>query len=400
LVAVPGRKTLLLAAVAALVVVPLAPARDAPLSVRLARALAHGGRTGAVAVDLATGRVVFAHNAGMALVPASNEKLAVAYAALVALGPSYRIRTELVGEGHREGPVWRGNLVLKGRGDPTLSRAGLRGLAHRLRVLGIRRVTGSIVGDESFFDRLRTAAGWKPSFYLDESAPLSALTVDEGRLLAGGVAAQPALVAAGAFRHALRLEGIAVGGPPKMARTGRGVPLAARASPPLAAIVRRMDSRSDNFTAEILLKELGAVAGAGGTTSAGARVAHSVLAEAGVPMAGVRLADGSGLSSLDRLTPSALAAILVRAWQDSKLRDVFVGSLAVSGRTGTLIHRLRGPRTLGRIRAKTGTTDLACALSGYAGRRFAFVVIQNGRPVGLWAAREAQDRFVRVLAAQ
>ena len=133
----PGRKTLLLAAVAALVVVPLAPARDAPLSVRLVRALSHGGRTGAVAVDLATGRVVFAHNAGMALVPASNEKLAVAYAALVALGPSYRIRTELVGEGHREGPVWRGNLVLKGRGDPTLSGAGLRGLAHRLRVLGI-----------------------------------------------------------------------------------------------------------------------------------------------------------------------------------------------------------------------------------------------------------------------
>ena len=161
-----------------------------------------------------------------------------------------------------------------------------------------------------------------------------------------------------------------------------------------------MDSRSDNFTAEILLKELGAVLGAGGTTSTGARVAHSVLAEAGVPMTGVRLADGSGLSSLDRLTPSALAAILVRAWQDSKLRDVFVGSLALSGRTGTLIHRLRGPRTLGRIRAKTGTTDLACALSGYAGRRFAFVVIQNGRPVVLSAAREAQNRFVRVLAAQ
>src|SRR5205814_4724416 len=111
-------------------------------------------------------------------------------------------------------------------------------------------------------------------------------------------------------------------------------------------------------------------------------------------------ADGSGLSDLDRMTPSALAAILVRAWQDPRLRDVFAGSLAVAGRSGTLAHRLRGPRTLGRIRAKTGTTDLACALSGYVGSRFAFVVIENGRPVHLWVAREAQDRFAGVLAAQ
>jgi D-alanyl-D-alanine carboxypeptidase/D-alanyl-D-alanine-endopeptidase (penicillin-binding protein 4) len=370
------------------------------LTVRLARAIAHGGRTGAVAVDLSTGHVVFAHNADLGLVPASNEKLAVAYAALVALGPSYRIRTEVRGEGTRDGALWRGNLILAGRGDPTLSRDGLRGLARRLRALGIRRVTGSIVGDESYFDRLRTAPGWKPSFYLEESAPLSALTVDGGRLAKGGIARQPALVAAGFFRHALRIAGIAVGGPPKAARASLGVLLAARASPPLAAIVRTMDSESDNFTAEVLLKDLGALRAGSGTTAAGVRVARSVLAEAGVPLAGVRLADGSGLSSLDRLTPNALAAILLRAWQDPELRKVFADSLAVSGRTGTLVHRLLGPRTLGRIRAKTGTTDLACALSGYVGRRFAFVVIENGRPVQLWAAREAQDRFAGVLAAQ
>jgi D-alanyl-D-alanine carboxypeptidase/D-alanyl-D-alanine-endopeptidase (penicillin-binding protein 4) len=395
----PSRRAVLAAVVAAAVAAPLAPARDASLTTRLARALRQGGQTGAIAIDLASGRVVFARNPRLALVPASNEKLTVAYAALIALGPSYRIRTEVRGEGARIGSTWRGNLVLAGAGDPTLSRAGVRALAHRLRVLGIRRVTGSIVGDDSFFDGRRTAPGWKPSFYLEESAPLSALTVDGGRLRDGRIARQPALVAAGAFRHALRLEGISVAGAAKAVRAG-GVPLAARASPPVAAIVRRMDSVSDNFTAEILLKELGAIAGHGGTTAAGAAVVRNVLAEAGVPLAGVRIADGSGLSSLDRLTPSTLATILVRAWQDPRLRDVFAGSLAVSGRTGTLVHRLNGPRMLGRIRAKTGTTELACALSGYARAKYAFVVIQNGRPVALWAARRAQDRFVSVLAAQ
>ena len=395
----PRRRALLAAVFAAAVAVPLAPARDASLTVRLARAIAQGGRTGAVAVDLATGHVVFAHNSELALVPASNEKLAVSYAALVELGPSYRIRTEVRGEGRREGAVWYGNLILAGRGDPTLSRDGLRGLAQRLRALGIRRVTGSIVGDESYLDQLRTAPGWKPEFYMEESAPLSALTVDEG-VSKGRVVRQPALVAAGLFRHALRLAGISIGGPPKAVRASRGVFLAARASPPLAAVVRKMDRRSDNFMAEVLLKDLGAIRARSGTTAAGARVARKVLAEAGVPLAGVRLADGSGLSDLDRLTPSSLASILVLAWQDPKLRDVFAESLAVSGRSGTLIHRLRGSRTLGRIRAKTGTTDLSCALSGYVGSRFAFVVIENGRPVHLWAAREAQDRFAGVLAAQ
>ena len=52
----------------------------------------------------------------------------------------------------------------------------------------------------------------------------------------------------------------------------------------------------------------------------------------------------------------------------------------------------------GRVRAKTGTTNIASALSGYVGERFAFVIVQNGTPVAAWAAREAQDRFVQALA--
>ena len=72
-----------------------------------------------------------------------------------------------------------------------------------------------------------------------------------------------------------------------------------------------MDRDSDNFTAELLLKELGAEVGAGGTTAAGAAVVRRDLAAAGVPLAGVRIVDGSGLSLDDRLTARALSVLLV-----------------------------------------------------------------------------------------
>ena len=73
----------------------------------------------------------------LALLPASNKKLAVTYAALVALGPSFRMRTEVLGDGQlRDGVVWVGDLVLKGYGDPLLDDAGLATLARDLRATG------------------------------------------------------------------------------------------------------------------------------------------------------------------------------------------------------------------------------------------------------------------------
>jgi len=73
---------------------------------------------------------------------------------------------------------------------------------------------------------------------------------------------------------------------------------------------------------------------------------------------------------------------------------------ANSGINGTLEDRLRKPPARGRVLAKTGTTDVASALSGYVSNRFAFTVLQNGHPLSYWWARRAQDRFAQVLAAQ
>jgi PBP4 family serine-type D-alanyl-D-alanine carboxypeptidase len=160
-----------------------------------------------------------------------------------------------------------------------------------------------------------------------------------------------------------------------------------------------MDGESDNFVAEMLLKEIGAEAGAGGTTAAGAAIVRRDLGALGVPLAGIRLGDGSGLSELDRLTPRALVDLLVAVWSDPGDRAVFHASLPVAGVSGTLEHRMVQGPARGAVRAKTGTTSLASALSGYAGGRYAFVVLQNGDPVLAAPAREAQDRFATVLAS-
>jgi serine-type D-Ala-D-Ala carboxypeptidase/endopeptidase (penicillin-binding protein 4) len=379
-------------------------ASSKPLSERLARALAvphvPASHSGAVALDLSTGAVVFARNPGLSLVPASNEKLPVTYTALETLGPDYRIATDVLGQGAQFGTTWRGSLVLQGHGDPTLDDADLTRLARQVRAAGIRKVAGGVLGDESYFDSRRTAPGWKPSFYITQSEPLSALTVDRTWFHTHHSGA-PAAAAAALFKDALRKQGVSVTG-----RAIRGVAsadaqgLGEVLSPPLAQIVRFMDRESDNFTAELLLKQIGVVNGTVGTTAGGAAQVRTTLTEAGIPLAGVRIVDGSGLSSLDRLTARAIVGILQAAWEDPAIKQSFVSSLAVAGRAGTLKDRLRRPPALGVVLAKTGTTSLASALSGFVRERYVFSVLQNGRPVSYTWARRAQDRFATVLASQ
>ena len=398
------RRLALLLALASLLAPVVATAQDTPLQLRLAKALrvphVAPARSAAMAVDLESGQLLFAQNPALSLAPASNEKLPVTYAALATLGASYRIETDVLGEGELAGTTFTGNLVLRGAGDPTLSTAGLRSLAVQVREYGIRRVVGSVVGDESYFDSRRTVAGWKPSYYIEESPPLSALVVNRARV-GRYVTASPALAAANAFRTALHTAGVTVDGPVKLGEVGDfSIPIADVESPPLGSIIRYMDRESDNFTAEMLLKELGAVESDHGTSAAGAAVVTQALSEAGVPLAGVRIVDGSGLSRLDRLTANAVAGILKAARADAAIRPSFVAALAVAGVNGTLEDRLRRPPARGRVLAKTGTTDIASALSGYVGTRFVFTVLQNGYPLSYWWARRAQDRFVTVLAAQ
>jgi D-alanyl-D-alanine carboxypeptidase/D-alanyl-D-alanine-endopeptidase (penicillin-binding protein 4) len=288
--------------------------------------------------------------------------------------------------------------VLKGYGDPTLSSAGLDSIARAVRKRGITVVSGRVVGDESYFDTLRTCPGWKPSFAKVESPLLSALVVNRG-VLDGAAADRPALAAAILFTRALEKAGVTVRGRPAVGGAApTAVELVRRASPPLTRLLSLMDTWSDNFIAEMLLKQLGAQLSGRGSTAAGAAVVGATLVSDDVPLAGVRLADGSGLSSLDRLTARSLAAMLETVWHEPELRPL-LDTFAVAGATGTLRHRLLGVSGHELVRGKTGTTDGASALAGFVGSRFAFAVVNNGSPVDWQAAHLLQDRVVETLLA-
>jgi D-alanyl-D-alanine carboxypeptidase/D-alanyl-D-alanine-endopeptidase (penicillin-binding protein 4) len=384
-----------------LLLAPLAPAARLPLPTRLAHALEVPSLTasssGAIAIDLGSGGVVFERNADTPLAPASNEKLPVTFAALRTLGPAYRFPTEVLGRGQLVGTTWQGDLYLKGYGDPSLTSDGLARLAAALKKQGIRHISGRVLGDESWFDSRRTAPGWKSSFFVNECSPLSALVVDRG-VYDDHIALRPAVAAAGRFRQVLRRHKITTG----MVSVGKApdtaVPLARIASAPLQQIVTFMDRQSDNFTAEMLLKQLGAMQGTGGTSAAGAAVVVDALRQAAIPLTGVRIVDGSGLSLDDRITVRTLAALLVGAWNDPSMRAVLWGALPVAGISGTLRNRLQSAPARGAVRAKTGTTNEASALSGYVRSRYAFAVLENGSPVAYWSAHKAEDRFVTALA--
>jgi D-alanyl-D-alanine carboxypeptidase/D-alanyl-D-alanine-endopeptidase (penicillin-binding protein 4) len=401
--AVPLRLAAAIAGIVALFLVPAAVAgpRDV-FQNQLAGALrarhVSPRQTGAIVFDLRTGQTVFAQNAHLALHPASNEKLATTYAALTALGPSFRIETDVLGDGQQIGATWRGDLVLKGYGDPALTAVKLSSLARQVAAAGIRHVSGRILGDESWFDTRRTGVGWKARFYLHESPALSALIVNRG-WTGHYETAHPALMAAQLFRLDLRRAGITVsGGTTVGVAAADAVQLANVESPPLSALVRHMDVYSDNFYAEMLLKEIGAVQGSGGSAASGLAVTRRLLGAAGVPLAGVRMVDGSGLSLVDRWTPLALASLLQTMWRDPDLEPYVVRALPVAGETGTLQYRMRSGPARGLVRAKTGTTNNSSALSGFVGSRYVFSIVENGRPVRTLNAERSQNRFAQVLA--
>jgi D-alanyl-D-alanine carboxypeptidase/D-alanyl-D-alanine-endopeptidase (penicillin-binding protein 4) len=384
-------------AIAAVVVSsPLAASSD--LATRLAKTLRSPNlsleRTSAIAVDARTGAVLFAYNASVPVVPASNEKLPVSWAALTRLGPGFRFTTQVLGVGTRDGPILDGDLYLRGGGDPTLAAGDIGRLAAAIRIAGIRRVTGTIRGDESAFDKRRGVAGWKTYFVGGESPPLSALVIDRAR---GWPKHSPPLLAARALWAALEKRGVAVDGGAGLGKTPDGaVVLATDRSAGLSHIARTMNRYSDNFTAEMLLKHLGTLDGRVGTSARGAAAVVAEMRAAHIPLRGVRLADGSGLSSLDRVTAEALVGVIRAGLANPRIRSAFLASFSVAGHNGTLQTRLGGLDVV--VRGKTGTTDLACTLSGLVNESIAFAVLQNGSPVAFWPARVAQDKFVTVLA--
>ena len=144
------------------------------------------GLWGVVVKSLDTGRVLYALNARKLMMPASNMKIVTLAAAAEALGWDHRFKTTLETDADIVDGVLKGNLVVRGSGDPTINSRGNRARAlfdewaAALKAAGVTRIDGNIVGDASAFDGRGLGQGWSWD-YLEAgyAAPSSALEFNE-----------------------------------------------------------------------------------------------------------------------------------------------------------------------------------------------------------------------------
>ena len=368
---------------------------------------AAGPASGAYVLNTADRATLFKWKSDTPRILASNTKLFTAAAALDSFAPEQTLRTVVLGSGSKSADgVWRGDLYLRGGGDPTFgssafirrnyrSGASAEQLADAVEDLGITRVTGRVIGDESRYDSLRGGpdSGFRTSIYV---GPLSALSYNRGFANDSGSAYQgsPPAFAAARFDALLEARGVDVRGKPAAgAAPSDATALTEVESPPVSDLVRLMLKPSDNFFAEMMIKQVG---GTPGTTRGGASATRTHAAELG---ARARIADGSGLSRGNVASPRAVGRLL-DSLRDRSEFTAFERGLPVAGKDGTLHDRMRSGPARGRCRAKTGTLSNVSALSGYCRSRggdtlvFSFLM-NNVSPAG---ARRLQDRMTQALA--
>jgi D-alanyl-D-alanine carboxypeptidase/D-alanyl-D-alanine-endopeptidase (penicillin-binding protein 4) len=369
------------------------------------------GRISASVVDAATGDVLLDVKSDRAQIPASTMKVATAAAALKVLGPNTRLRTTVVRSGNVVTIVGGGDatLVRAGGGDPRAGgAASLKELAAQTAqaLAGTDRVR--LRYDTSAFTGGKLGPGWSKALVTSGNvAPVSALMVNEGRTsrTARSRVPDPAKAAANTFAALLRAQGVQVQSVKAGAAPADATQIAVVESAPVRYLVERILTDSSNDLAESLAHLVGGAAVGDPSFRGGARATTDVLRSLGVPMDGVVIADGSGLSAKNRMSPQTLSALLrlVASRQDPSL-SVIGSGLAVAGVSGTLADRFTTAPTkqgAGYVRAKTGTLTGVVALSGIVndrdGRILIFTIMANGVP-SIPTARNAIDRFATQLA--
>lgn len=347
-----------------------------------------------LAVDI-EGRNVVASNALTPLMPASNLKILVAAAALQILGPEFRYSTKLTGI--VDGSRIQGDLWIVGGGDPlltageypnseahpTLSPTRIESLVDDLVAAGVTRISGSVVGDESRYDKERFTPSLGLGVRGTEIGPLGALLLNDGVIATSPIKPNnPALSAAIEFTRLLAERGIIVVKSPKIGTASLDLPvIASVSSAPLVDVVAEMLTNSDNNTSELLLKEIGKAVSGSGTRVAGIAAVRDALLKANVNIDGLAMTDGSGLDRTNRVTCATLQSILVN---DGGFGPLTMG-FAVAGRNGTLSDLFLTGSVTGLMRGKTGTLTGVKALSGIVpysdSRAIIFSLLLNGAGV-------------------
>lgn len=317
--------------------------------------------------DLTDDTLLFAYNARQRMRPASTEKILTAITALEELGADYKFFTKLYIDGEIRGGALHGDVYVKGGFDPTFGRTDLQGFVEALASINIKSVKGALCADVSMKDTLKWGMGW----CWDDDNP------DLTPLLLGGKD-----VFLTRFEQALKKKGIHIG-VLKKAECPSDAVLLKSISTPIDKVLGRMMKESDNLYAEAVFYALAAKDGKPYASRKEAMYSiEKMIGFLGFEPAKYRVADGSGLSLYNYLTPELETALLRYAFSRQEIFTSFYESLPIAGVDGTLKKRMIDTPAFNNVRAKTGTLTGVYSLAGYAtaanGHQLAFCIINQG----------------------
>ena len=341
---------------------------------------------GLMVYDLSADSILYNYGGRQTLRPASTMKLLTSVTALDLLGSSYDYRTYLYYKGTIADGVLTGDVWLVGGMDPLFDDTDMRIMAETLHRVGIDSISGRIVRDVSFKEEALLGEGW---CWDDDNPQLSPLLVSRKDEFADR------------FKEELQKCGIAVNAPITTDRLPKDVLLICSRSHRLSEVLEPMMKESDNLYAESMFFQLAATVGKRPATAAHARqVIKNTVTKAGVTGIPYRIADGSGLSLYNYVTPELMVRLLRYAYLKRDIMAALYPALPVAGVDGTLKKRMKGGPAQGNVHAKTGTLSGISSLAGYCRAAnqhlLAFCIINQGIMKNA-EVRDFQDKVCEAL---
>jgi D-alanyl-D-alanine carboxypeptidase/D-alanyl-D-alanine-endopeptidase (penicillin-binding protein 4) len=218
---------------------------------------------------------------------------------------------------------------------------------------------------------------------------------------------EPSIFSAESIRTFLAARGIQLKGAVKIGRLPQPLSdmtiLATAESKPLPLIVADMMKWSNNYVADMLVKNLSAErAGSQGNIPDGIKRIREYLEKTvGLKVGSYEFINGAGFTRDNSMSPSQIGAILTSVRNDFRIFPEFLASLPIAGVDGTLRSRFRGLNGVGWVRAKSGLLNGAIGLAGFTGddkgRIYTFVLLFNGPAGKEEAARGLFDRLATTL---
>lgn len=323
---------------------------------------------GIIVYDLTADSILYKVNERQAMRPASTMKLVTAITALDRLGGSYQFRTQLYYTGTIENHTLNGDLYCVGGFDPAFNNDDMRAFVESIQRMGVDTIRGRIVADKSMKDADLLGEGW---CWDDDNPKLSPLSYGRD------------IEFLERFVHELIDCDVVLDVRMTESRLpDDAYPICTRFHT-MDQILQRMMKKSDNFYAEAMFYQLGAATGHRPSTAKhSAQVVKQLIQKVGNGKNPYRVADGSGLSLYNYVTPELEMRLLRYAYRNSNIYQHLLPSLPIAGVDGTLNTRMKGTFAEENVKAKTGTVTGISALAGYCtsanGHLLCFSIINQG----------------------